>query len=386
MRRARDDSGQVIVLAALALPVLLILAGFVIDYGGSLVLKRHAQASADASALAAIWSIPNGIDAERSTALAYAGQNTVPGLDPSMEVDPATSAVPGDSVSVKVSGAWTTVFAKIAGVTSIGVHATATATAQSVYGCSGHGCDVLPWGVPDCAVHGSSVDCSQPLAVSFGTRVRLKVDSGSGGKFYGLADPVEDGGCQEAVGAGDYSRSIGGVWGDDGALTCNVRATPGPSTGWSTDGCDYPDSPSVPTCVVQVKTGNMVGPTAKGLEDRLGCADDQCNGDSLSSITGGCDPATAPGAFCPVLHESPRLVTVPIVRNLDNSSGYDACSAGATCEVKVIDLAWFYIDASYDDISGGTVTGTFFRSTPPKSFDLTGPYNGGSFVRAKLTS
>lgn len=385
MGRLRGEEGQVVPLvAAGVLVVLLALASLVIDYGGALVLQRKAQSAADAAALAAAWSIPDGFGAVQTTASSMLAANASPGLSSTPTVTAVTSAVPNDSVKVSVSGTYTTSFANLVGVNTFGVNASATATVKSVLGCTGHGCDSLPWGVPDCAVNGSTVDCSQPLRVSLGQRVTLKTDAGAGGKFYALKTPMVSGGaCTSPNSAPDYSGTIQGIWG--GNTSCNIRTTGPPSSGYSTAGCYSPDDTSVPSCVIPVKTGNIVGPTNSGLESRLSCSSSSCNGDTLSYITGGCNPTTSWGHFCPVLHQSPRLVVVPIVRNLDNSAGYAGCGSGSNCYVKVIDLVYFYIDATYSQINGSTVTGTFFRSTVPPNFDLLGPYNGGSIVRVGLS-
>jgi hypothetical protein len=385
MSRLRQEEGQAVPLVAAGLLVMLLaIAALVIDYGGALVLKHKAQAAADASALAAAWSIPDGVSAEESTATSMLAANASPGLSTTPTVTPATSAVASDSVKVSVSGTFTPTFANLVGIDSIPVSATATATVKSVLGCTGHGCDSLPWGVPDCAVNGSTVDCSQPLRASLGQRVTLKTDAGAGGKFYALKTPIVSGSaCASPNNAPDYSATIQGVWG--GNASCNIRTAGPASSGYSTAGCNSPGDTSVPTCVIPVKTGNIVGPTNSGLESRLSCSSSSCNGDTLSYITGGCNPATSWGHFCPVLHQSPRLVVVPIVRNLDNSAGYAGCGSGSNCNVKVIDLVYFYIDATYAQINGSTVTGTFFRSTVPPNFDLLGPYNGGSLVRVGLS-
>jgi hypothetical protein len=314
--------------------------------------------------------------------------NLTPGLDATPVVAPSTVNVAGDSVTVTVTGTQPTSFASIIGIGSMAVQASARATAQSVIGCGSAGCDVAPWGIPDCAVlAGGTLDCSQPFRATLGQTVTLKTDSGSSGKFYALAAPVVTGAnCMSPSGAGDYSAAIIGKWAPNGMNTCNVRATGPASSGYSTAGCANVNNPSVPTCIVQVKAGNMVGPTASGLTNRLGCgASGGCNSDSLSYITGGCDPQTAFANFCSVLHDSPRLVVVPIVRNLDNTTGYEGCSGGQTCTIKVVDLVYFYVAASYADIQGSTVTGTFFRSTAPPTFGLVGPYNGGIFMRATLS-
>ena len=60
LRAARDERGAVLVMVAVWLPVLVLMAAFVIDVGNWFVHRRHLQMQADAAALAAaaVWAHP----------------------------------------------------------------------------------------------------------------------------------------------------------------------------------------------------------------------------------------------------------------------------------------------------------------------------------------
>jgi hypothetical protein len=63
-RFVRGESGQVLVMVVVMLPVLFAFAALVIDVGHAFQLRRHLQAAADAAALAAAQELPNTASAE----------------------------------------------------------------------------------------------------------------------------------------------------------------------------------------------------------------------------------------------------------------------------------------------------------------------------------
>jgi len=82
-RTLRQERGQVVVLFALLLPILLALGAVVMDVGNWYVLKRHLQTQVDAAALAGATKFvgcsfqfgnpPAANEAIKATALSYAG-------------------------------------------------------------------------------------------------------------------------------------------------------------------------------------------------------------------------------------------------------------------------------------------------------------------------
>lgn len=74
---AKGESGQVIVMAALSMTILLGFLAFVTDVGLLLRQKRLIQTAADSAAIAAAAELSNGIPAARAAALTDASQNGV---------------------------------------------------------------------------------------------------------------------------------------------------------------------------------------------------------------------------------------------------------------------------------------------------------------------
>jgi Putative Flp pilus-assembly TadE/G-like/von Willebrand factor type A domain len=107
-RQARAESGQVIVLVAVALAVLLGMAALTIDVGFAYYAQRSLQASADAAALAAAQELPVGGDAEKVAhkyAASAGGKNqreNIPGVVTEVETKCVPTAGPCDPVNTVV--------------------------------------------------------------------------------------------------------------------------------------------------------------------------------------------------------------------------------------------------------------------------------------------
>ena len=96
LRRTRGETGQVLVLFAVALVVLFGMAGLVIDIGYAFYAKRSMQASADAAALAGASQLPSAA-AATSAAMAYggaAGAKNENGNVPGVNTNVATKCAP----------------------------------------------------------------------------------------------------------------------------------------------------------------------------------------------------------------------------------------------------------------------------------------------------
>lgn len=390
------ERGMLLPFFTLMFVVFLGMAALAVDVGFWYADKRKAQDAADASALAGGWDLPTSwVDAE-ATAAAYLAEPGNYGFDPSRaDIVNTSFHVPNDSVFVRSRMTSTAFFSRVFGQGDPVIEAEAQATIVSVVGCSAtRGCTVGPWGVPDCAYDSTTgvPDCTRPLSAVFGQEVLLKSDNSTGGKFYAIQLPVlQDGTCGDPAGARDYGDTIVGKWGANGLVACNIRIT-GPASSYDASSCTYPRVYTVPTCVVPVKTGNTVGQTASRLRERLGCSRDCTEAEldglhgNLTNHIGTCVPSSANNFFCPILNDSPRLIILPIVRNLDNTQGYAACDSGGTCEVKLIQFVYFFINSVTTAGSEHEIRGTFFRSLSPDEMDITGGYNGDpTMARVELT-
>jgi Flp pilus assembly protein TadG len=129
LRRAEQEEGQVLVLAALFMTVLLGFAAFVIDFGGMASTKRQLQNAADAAALAGVASLPDDEDAAAAAAYEYAEKNEF-GNPITMGAPAIDSSGPGtgpNTISVAVSRTVDFQFGRVLGLTNRTITATAKA-------------------------------------------------------------------------------------------------------------------------------------------------------------------------------------------------------------------------------------------------------------------
>jgi Flp pilus assembly protein TadG len=132
--KLRDERGQSLVLVVLFLVVLLGISALVLDVGHAYLVQRRLQASTDAAALAGADGLPT-VAAATALANQYGagGSNTPIGVD-NVQMSVSTSCLatapgcsPANAVSVTESASVPTIFAKVLGINSFTVHASATA-------------------------------------------------------------------------------------------------------------------------------------------------------------------------------------------------------------------------------------------------------------------
>jgi putative Flp pilus-assembly TadE/G-like protein len=127
-----NQRGQSMVLSIVFLTVLMGMSALVIDVGAWYRAHRSAQATADASALAAAQALP---DTQRATALAneYAGKNagTAPGVV-APQITFSRQGFETDTVQVTVTKPHPGFFSKLFGLASVNVKGRATARAWNV--------------------------------------------------------------------------------------------------------------------------------------------------------------------------------------------------------------------------------------------------------------
>src|SRR3954465_4250266 len=131
-----DERGQVIVFVVLAIGVMIGMAGLAVDVGYAYYSQRSLQSSADAAALAGAQALPNP-DAAATLATRYSGspgsedaQGNLPGVTTSVTTRCLASApncAPVNAIRVKENATVSTIFARVLGVDSFDVHASATA-------------------------------------------------------------------------------------------------------------------------------------------------------------------------------------------------------------------------------------------------------------------
>jgi hypothetical protein len=125
-----NESGQSMVLALVFLTVLMGMAAMVIDVGSWYRAHRAAQATADASALAAAQVLPD-TNGARTLANQYAAKNGPPGAG-APQVTFSQQGFEADTVQVTVTRPSPGFFAKLFGRASVTVRGRATARAWNV--------------------------------------------------------------------------------------------------------------------------------------------------------------------------------------------------------------------------------------------------------------
>jgi putative Flp pilus-assembly TadE/G-like protein len=224
-----QESGQVVAFVVLMMAVILGMAAFVVDLGFWYLDHNRAQAAADRGALTAAANLPS------QTQPNFAGDATLASIDQanlatgSFQFTAGHSSVgaPYDTVQAKATKPSSVIFARVIGISSATVSATATAAVQSY---QAHGWDTAPF-------------AQDAPGLVFDTTVSIKVDSGgqvSPGNF-GALDLKDAPDCQSSNGASNYRDLIGRT-----AHSCGL----------------------VVGDTVDTETGNMAGPTSQGLDAR----------------------------------------------------------------------------------------------------------------------
>jgi Flp pilus assembly protein TadG len=121
----RSERGQVVVLTVVAMVVILGMAAMAIDVGSWYQTQRHDQAVVDAAALAGAQALPDDPAQAVSLAVAYANKNGIT-LAPS-EVNISSAVGANDTIRVAAARPSPTFFAKIFGLNSVQVGASAAA-------------------------------------------------------------------------------------------------------------------------------------------------------------------------------------------------------------------------------------------------------------------
>jgi Putative Tad-like Flp pilus-assembly len=190
--RLRSESGQVIPFVGIVLLAMLLgMCALAIDAGVWFKASRDAQNVADAAAIAAVQDLPANPAAAQADATAYASQN-----DGTLDGDPSitTTASTDDTVSVRATKTAPAIFARIFGIDSETVHATASAQVSGICRVNGHGISPDGTGQP------------LPVVVSKGTVLSTPLNQATT-LYYGSADPVAGG----QFGLIDFANSGGGT-------------------------------------------------------------------------------------------------------------------------------------------------------------------------------
>ncbi|MBI5288320.1 MAG: hypothetical protein HY873_05055 [Chloroflexi bacterium] len=313
-RRVRaifDERGQVVVVAAVTLPVLLGMAGMAIDVGSYASNRRQIQNAADSIALAAAQELP-----DESAAVAagqqWATRNGIALGDVTITIDAATTNGATPSARAAISRQHAFAFMKVVGVDSKAVSARATAQKVSFGGSSG----IVPW----------TITQATQDAATLGGLVVMKYDA-DGANIGNFGAIRIDG-----PGANTYNTSV--KFGSTAyacaatAPNCTAGACPGvypQQCAETAPECDGPD------CTPQ--TGNLIGPTATGVDFRINNTMAECDTfsevftapDSVtgeSNINPDCNPWTDGPGKCTSDTDlcSRRVIIIPVVDTFGNGA------------------------------------------------------------------
>jgi Flp pilus assembly protein TadG len=312
-RNSEAEAGQVLMLFALLIPVLLGMAALAIDLGSFAAHRRTLQNSADAIALAAAQELPDQAAAQQA-ALDWADRYDIDAAELTIVTSPATASQPNPSVRVTIDREHQFHFMAALQVDDAPVSASAKAVKTSPSALQGQ---VVPWAVLE-----STRDESEP-----GDTVTLKYDSqdSTTGNFAAMR--------LDGNGASIYGDSI-----EQGSssIVCSDDATACAET-----------SPVCEGAVCQTETGNMVGSTRSGVDYRIDNTDAQCSvfedvftqqSDGSYALNPECNPWLEGG------YTSLRVIILPVIDSLCNGS----------CSVTVTGFSLFWLDG----YGGGKCTGS----------------------------
>jgi len=343
-----SEQGQIVVLLGLLITVLMGFTAVAVDVGSMASDKSGLQNAADAMALAAAADLPNA-SAATSAAHTWATKN---GVDPneieSIQIQQQSLPnVPNPRVMVSLKRQHDFAFAKALGINSTDIEATASAIKTSFGGGDG----IVPWTVTE----------AQMLGVNPGAPAILKYDAkdGENGNF----GPISI----DGTGAKTYEETI-----TDGCQStiCSEAAVAAETCLTNAPECDGAQCSTEP--------GNMIGPTADGVDYRINNTDSACNtfekvftsnGNSTYGINQVCNPFVQGQGSKPSL----RVIIVPVIDEL----------CDGRCLVTITGFALFYLEG-YDSgkCSGNSceIKGKFVKANITTG-GLVGVYDPNSMIQ-----
>jgi len=381
----RSERGAIIIHVALALVVLILFTGFVIDQGAMLVARGQAQAAADAGALAGAISLRDAptnyvLASQTATQLAstnwIAGQQTAPAhivVSPLPYTCPAGLGA-GAPACIRVdvfrglpdragnthNNTMPTIIMNMVGIANQGVRATATAMvgAGNMVSC------IKPWAVVDkwndnsTGAAGGTTPSAWDQMDRFDPGVDSYVPGSSGFTASGANNDI---GLQLML-KGDGSEFSSGwsmrveLGGGNGSATYRdeIQGCPSwvPDIGFydGPEPCRTRTDQNFPAGCINVRPGVAQGPTVKQGVDALIALDRSASWDVANkTIVGGC---TATGT-CSSIHPdglsySPRVI--PLALFNPQACVNSSCSSGNNTVAQVTNIMGFFLEGTCDDV------------------------------------
>ena len=311
-RLHQAQRGQVLVLVAGLLAVFGGVTAVAIDLGSYTADRRDQQNSADAIALAASQELPNEDDA-LVAANEWALKNDIDTGGMTVEVIPQSATEPNPKVRVTVESDHSFTFARLIGINSATVSATAAAIKTSPAG----GAGMVPLSITQDALTG----------VALGDEVVLKYDANDIDQ--GNTSPIRI----DGPGGGNCefnNQFCTGVKFGSETTIC--------AAGTDTTFCSGPTT-------ADTQPGNLIGNISEAIQYRLDNTDLQCDefdevfeDDPDSAELGTYRIVQECNPFLAGSYSSLRILIVPVIEEL--------CSPpeGGACEITIIDFALVFLE------------------------------------------
>lgn len=282
-----DQKGSTTVFVCLMIIVLLGMAALAVDVGMLFATRIKLANAADASVLAGVRELPANPSGAVSVAMLYAGMNELRAGESAFQVSADHRSITGQA-----NRTMDLFFARVLGFDKKQLGVQATARISPLSGCYG----VVPFGVAD-----NNYSFGDVQVLKFGATFDNPLPPGQ-------YAPIELGGN----GASTYTYNISN--GYNGLIKVGD--------------------------VIPVETGNMIGPTRQGIQDRV----NGCHHSPPCTISGykeGC----------------PRILIVPL--------GYNSPDPGSNGRFTVTGFAAFLVSDAPNNGGQGEVNGTFIRYVAP---------------------
>lgn len=297
-----QERGSVVVIVALSLTVLLGFCAIVTDIGLMYAYKAHLQNSVDAAALAGVQELPNNPNDAKNIAIDYATRNGIPDINVSFEANNAKIVVQADQ---QVN----TNFARIWGITEERISVRAKAMM-----------------VPPTGLYGAVPLSIEEQDFVYGQRYILKSGGGTGTSEWYFDDDKDN-----SVQMSEESSMTPGWY---GALELTG---PGAST-YQHDLANGYQGVLYVGQILNVKHGNMSGPTADGINTRLN-RDTRVPKNTLDNYE----------------RNAPQIIYIPIVKIISESGN-------SIQEVQIVGFAAFFLEGVAGNGNESIVTGLFIRT------------------------
>ncbi len=315
-----NERGQVVIIVALLLVCLFGMTALVVDVGSIYEERRHTQTVADAAALAGAQDLPEHPGQAIQTAIAYADLNGVVISEDNIQLSKTHDMITYDYDTITVTPTDVNAplfFARVLGINSVTVSATATATANNPLSMAG----LMPWAVvmkdyyPDSLISGEPYNLKVgPHDDEFNTPGWFQIMRFDGPPYgsWQYGDNIVNG-CEEEIWINEW----------------------------------YP-----------VEPGNKAGPTEMSIDERLGV--DACSFDDVEFID---------GKYYGKDGDCPRIVYIPLIEERPKNPSED---------VKIIGFSIFFLeDVESEEKKVFTVTGRFIDNMIATSSGGVTGYSGG---------